>query len=230
MPLPEKNKKIGRPSIRDEVYDNLLNWIMEGVLRPGEKIVDKELAVHLGVSRTPVREALRRLEDKDLVESSANRWTRVAPIPVREPEMIYPVIWTLEKLAASEALANMRPADFTRMAQANEVLASAIDANDPIAASRADADFHDVFIERSLNTHLMKILKDLKIRYRRLEVNFFEGTSYAASSLEEHRDLIAALKDSDIGGAEQIIHCNWEKSLERLRRIDAKQNGAGNES
>ncbi|WP_022667480.1 GntR family transcriptional regulator [Desulfospira joergensenii] len=81
MPLPANNNPIERPSIREEVYKKLLTWIMEGVLKPGEKIVDKELALHMGVSRTPVREAIRRLEDQDLVESAANRWTRISKIP-----------------------------------------------------------------------------------------------------------------------------------------------------
>lgn len=225
MPLPSKDNRINRPSIRDEVYGSLLDWIMEGTLRPGEKIVDKDLAAHLGVSRTPVREALRRLEDKDLVESSANRWTRVAEIPAREPEMIYPIIWTLEKLALAEAMGRMTAADFHRMEQANIILEEAIDRDDPVAASKADADFHDIFIECSENIHLIKILQDLKIRYRRLEVYFFEGTSYAESSIKEHQDLIDALKNKDLGRAEQIIHSNWEKSLERLRTTVKKQAG-----
>ena len=96
MPIPEKIRPISRSSMREEVYRTLLMWIMEGELRPGEKLLDKELAEKMGVSRTPVREALRRLEDKNLVESSANRWTRVTDISVEEPAMIYPIIWTLE--------------------------------------------------------------------------------------------------------------------------------------
>jgi DNA-binding GntR family transcriptional regulator len=223
MPLPIKNNRINRPSMRDEVYNSLLNWIMEGVLSPGEKIVDKELAEHLGVSRTPVREALRRLEDKDLVESSANRWTRVTKISPQEPELIYPIIWTLEQLAVSEAAENIRKEDLKKMTHANNKLAAAIETGNPIAASKADADFHDVIIERSLNPHLIKILKDLKIRYRRLEVNFFKGSSFDDSSLKEHETLISSIKIGDIKCASQTIYTNWKKSLERLRTITLKQ-------
>ena len=61
MPLPEKSRQIERPSIRDEVYNKLLSWIMKGILKPGEKILDKDLAKSMGVSRTPVRD--RELED-----------------------------------------------------------------------------------------------------------------------------------------------------------------------
>ena len=99
MPIPYDAKQLNRSLMRDEVYSTLLQWIMEGELRPGEKLLDTELAENLGVSRTPVREALRRLEDKALVEAAANRWTRVTKITVDAAELIYPIIWSLEPLA-----------------------------------------------------------------------------------------------------------------------------------
>ena len=228
MPLPGRENQIARPPIREEVYDKLLNWILEGFLRPGEKIVDKELAEHMGVSRTPIREALRRLEDRGLVESAANRWTRVSKIPSKEPEMIYPIIWTLEKLALSIAGSKMTEEDFTKMEQANNELKAALENNDPVAASKSDAQFHGIFLERSQNTHLIDIIKDLKIKYRRLEVNYFEGLSIAESSIEEHKAIISALRSGDIALAEKIIHSNWERSLERLQTIEEnrKKHGA----
>lgn len=219
MPLPLKDNEIHRPSIRDEVYSKVLNWILEGVLMPGEKIVDKDLALHLGVSRTPVREALRRLEDKNLVESSANRWTRVSKIPSKEPEMIYPIIQVLEKLAISQAMAGITEEDLAKMARANTDLKTALEKKDPVAASRADADFHDVFIARSQNDHLIQILKDLKIRFRRLETTYFKGLSHDPSSIKDHAAIILALRARDMETATGLIHSNWEKSLERLRPI-----------
>ena len=200
---------------------------MEGFLRPGEKIVDKELAEHMGVSRTPIREALRRLEDRGLVESSANRWTRVSKIPSKEPEMIYPIIWTLEKLALSIAIRTMTEEDFTKMEQANIELEAALERNDPVAASKADARFHCIFLERSQNIYLIDIVKDLKIKYRRLEVNYFEGLSIAESSIEEHKAIISALRTDDIALAGKIIHSNWKRSLERLKAIEENRENHG---
>lgn len=223
MPLPVEEDQINRLPIREDVFRKLLNWIMDGTLRPGEKIVDKELAEHMGVSRTPVREALRRLEDKGLVESAANRWTRVSEIPSTEPEMIYPIIWTLEKLALSIAIGSMTEEDLRKMEQANNEMKSALENNDPVAASKADKDFHDVLIERSQNFHLINILADLKIRYRRLEVNYFEALSYGESSIEEHQTIISALKNRDIALADKTIHSNWKRSLERFRAIEASR-------
>jgi len=220
MPLPIKEAQISRQSIRDDVYEKLLNWIMEGSLRPGEKIVDKDLAEHLGVSRTPVREALRRLEDKGLIESAANRWTRISPIPPKEPEMIYPVIWTLEKLALSEAADRLSEKDFQKMEMANQALETAFKTNDAVAASRADSEFHAIFIQRSDNDILVDMLEQLKIRYRRLEVNYFEGTDYWDSSIKEHAAIISALRNQDLSRADALIHSNWKRSLERFRNLE----------
>ena len=217
MPLPARENRINRPPLREDVYTKLLNWIMDSTLRPGEKIVDKELAEHMGVSRTPVREALRRLEDRGLVESAANRWTRVSKIPAKEPEMIYPIIWTLEKLALSIAISTMTDEDFTKMEQANNAMKAALEKNDPVAASKADAQFHGIFLDRSQNVHLIEIVKDLKIKYRRLEVNYFEGLSIAESSIEEHKALISALRTGGITLAEKIVHSNWKRGLERIK-------------
>lgn len=222
MPIPVNSKPINRFSMREEVYSTLLTWIMEGELRPGEKLLDKDLAEKMGVSRTPVREALRRLEDKELVESAANRWTRVAEIAIEEPEMIYPILWTLEELAVAQALKHMTEPDFVKMEQANEALDSALALGDPIRASRADARFHDVYIELSGNHFLIAILQDLKIRYRRIEVAYFEGSACAKDSVAEHRLILAALRTGDLVRVQSMIRLNWQSSLSRLKNIEYK--------
>ena len=219
MPIPKRIKPISRFSMREEVYSTLLMWIMEGELRPGEKLLDKELAEQMGVSRTPVREALRRLEDKGLVESSANRWTRVTDISIEEPEMIYPIIWTLEELAIGEASKNMTEADFNKMEAANTVLENALAESDPVGASRADAQFHEVYIQRTGNPFLINILQDLKIRYRRVEVTYFEGSSLATDSVEEHRQILEALRSGDVVRSQSMIRSNWQSSLSRLKHM-----------
>lgn len=224
MPIPLKTKPFNRSFMREEVYNTLLGWIMEGELRPGEKLLDKELAEHLGVSRTPVREALRRLEDKGLVESAANRWTRVSEVSIDEPVKIYPIIWTLEELAASEAISLMTGSDFTAMEQANTRLRQALSAENPVEASRADIEFHEVFIRRSGNPQLVSILHDLKISYRRVEVTYFEKETGGKSSLDEHYRILQALQLGDLEKARTMIRRNWQNSLQRLLELAATKN------
>ena len=227
MPIPTKTKQLNRALMRDEVYNTLLQWILEGELRPGEKLLDTALAENLGVSRTPVREALKRLEDKELVEAAANRWTRVTPITIDAAEQIYPIIWTLEELAVSLALPSLAAKDLTQMRQANADLAEALRQVDPVGASKADARFHDVFIRRSQNPFLIGILEDLKIKHRRLEVIYFEGTMCASDSVAEHRRIVAALQNEDLRQARACIRSNWTFSLARLRTNPEAKSSAG---
>lgn len=219
MPMPEKSHTINRLTMREEIYEKLLTWITEGILLPGEKLVDKALAEKMGVSRTPVREALRRLEDKGMVESLASRWTKVTQISKEEPGMVYPIIWTLEELVLSLAIPRMTRQDFKKMEMANQQLEAALSDNDPVAATRADAIFHDVFIHRSENVHLINILHDLKLMYRRMEILYFEGHTHATASVQEHKKFIAALEVQDIEQAQNILKTNWKNSLDRLGRI-----------
>ena len=226
MPIPDNPRPIPRLSMREEVYNTLLAWILEGELRPGEKILDKELAEKMGVSRTPVREALRRLEDKELVVSAANRWTRVAEVSLREPEMIYPVIWSLEELAVALCFSEMGEGDFAAMEAANQALEQALEVRDPVRAYRADAQFHHVYIAKSNNSYLINILQDLKIKYRRVEVTYFGGCTCARDSLEEHRQILTAFRAGDLGRVQRMIRTNWQNSLQRLKEI---QPGVGRE-
>jgi len=215
--------------MREEVYNTLLKWIMEGVLRPGEKILDKDLAERLGVSRTPVREALRRLEDKELIESAANRWTRVARISLKEPEKFYPIIWTLEELAIAESIALLDEEDFRQMEAINRSLQKATRNNDPVTASWADVEFHQIYIAKSANDHLISILRDLKIKFRRIEVCYFGGAHSADESFQEHNKILEALKDRDLAGAQHLIRTNWQNSLKRLQTLDLEQEPDGDD-
>ncbi len=224
MPIPANTKPLNRSFMREDVYNTLLSWIMKGKLHPGEKLLDKELAETMGVSRTPVREALRRLEDKDLVESSANRWTRVSEISIKEPEMVYPVIWSLEGLAVSLAMDQLTAGDIKKMQQANLALGEALGEANPVKASRADVLFHDIFIERAGNPHVVTILRDLKIKCRRVEVIYFGGSACSKHSLDEHDRILQALKSRDVALARSAIQANWQNSLERLKQIEC---GAG---
>ena len=217
MPIPEKNRQIKRSAMRDEVYETLLGWIMKGVLLPGEKLLDKKLAESLGVSRTPVREALQRLEEKNLVEASAGRWTRVANISISEAEMIYPIMQALEELAVSLAMPKLTDKDFAEMEQANADLKAAVQARNSDKSSGADARFHNVIIKRSENHHLVNILDDLKIKYRRLEIVYFKRRVSALSSVNEHNQIITALKGKNLDKAVELIRLNYRNSLQRLR-------------
>jgi DNA-binding GntR family transcriptional regulator len=136
--------RVPRRLLRDEAYDVLLAAIVNGDLEPGQVVRDGELAAQVGLSRTPVREALARLADDGLVESKPNAYTRVTPLNRRDCEEAFVMLRALHVLAVTEAVARMTPDDVARMQQANAAFAAALDAGDVDAALAADDDVHAV--------------------------------------------------------------------------------------
>src|SRR5271166_5004202 len=152
MPVPVSGAKLRRTLAREEAYTQLREWIVDGTLRPCEFLRDQEIAASLGISRTPVREALRRLEDEDLVETASNRWTRVAPLDLTKAAETYRCIEALELLALELAIPKITVADLHAMADANRSMQMAIDRQEPLNAVVCDEAFHEVVISRADNS------------------------------------------------------------------------------
>lgn len=218
MPIPQI-AALKRTFIRDDVYQSLRGWIVGGELAPGETLKDKELAAQLGVSRTPVREALRRLEDEGLVETAANRWTRVTPIALADAEQIYPIIQALEVLALTLALPQLSAVHIQQLQEANEQLKAALINHDPQAAVQADGAFHQMLVNAANNAELSNLLEQLKVKYQRIELAYFSHGDLLIASYEEHQRLITALQNQDFETAKQALVSNWQASINRLRHL-----------
>src|SRR5687767_5555023 len=110
MPLPNDRSAVSRVFLRDSAYERLEAAIVDGTLRPGERLRDDDLSEWLGVSRTPIREALARLADAGLVETAANRYTRVAPVSIAEARTGFAIAASLHALVAELAIARLSAA------------------------------------------------------------------------------------------------------------------------
>ncbi len=201
--------------MRNDVYGHLKKMIVQGTLEPEEKLRDIDLANKLGVSRTPVREALRRLEDEGLVETKHNAWTRVSPVPFDLAERIYPIISTLEPLALEMAFESLTPENFTQLRNLNAELEQALISNDAKKAALLDSAFHDVFIVASRNPELIAILSGLKTNHIRLEIKYWQAGVSALQSVQEHARLIAALQNGNLEQAKRELAWNWIRALDR---------------
>jgi DNA-binding GntR family transcriptional regulator len=219
MPVPVTTTAIARPSLNQEVLARLRTWIVGRVLQPGEPIRDQELAQRLGVSRTPVREALLRLEAEGLVETSRNRWTRVSPVSVQTAEEIYPIIEALELLALrlpNNVLVSERVA---AMCRANRDLVQAIDKRDAHAAAAADFDFHQAIITGCGNGELIGTVEGLRRKHQRLESEYFSWAPAASASVKEHDRIVAAIEIGRVETAARALSANWRNSLRRFRQM-----------
>jgi DNA-binding GntR family transcriptional regulator len=208
------------PSLRERVYHALRDALVAGELPPGQRLRDQELAARLGVSRTPVREALQRLENEGLVETSPRALTRVTPLDARAAREAFPVVAALHALAARSGTPHLTAVNLEAMRAANEELAAAItvsDQSNPEAVARAiqaDDRFHGVLLTAAANAELTKTLDRLIPKVRRLEYAQFRSLG-GRRSVHQHEAIIAACARGDAPEAARHTEENW-LSLGRL--------------
>jgi DNA-binding GntR family transcriptional regulator len=210
---------MSRTLAREEAYTRLREWIIDGTLQPGETLRDQAIAAALGVSRTPVREALRRLEDEGFVETALNRWTRVTPLDLEKAAETYAIVEALECLALQLAFDRVTRQDIASLIEANRAMRQAALRQDAARADQADERFHHVWISRASNSELIALLGRLKTRMRRVELAYFDAASRVRQSFREHTSLIRALKNRSLAHATAALHRNWQGSVQRLREI-----------
>ncbi|MES2041876.1 MAG: GntR family transcriptional regulator [Pseudomonadota bacterium] len=217
MPIPTNTAPLSRSLAREEVYRSLKQWIIELQLAPGEILRDQDLAAQLGVSRTPVREALRQLEDEGLVITSFHKWTKVAPSNLTDIIQLYPVVAALEAAALELALPYLTSADLQELEASNAALAQAITNHDHQNATELDAHFHAIIVRASQNLEIEKLLANLRPRIKRIELAHFGDQRMAPQSIEEHEAIITALRAGDAHAAAQAIKQNWSLPPELLK-------------
>ena len=212
MPVPASAVPLTRRCLSDDAYAQLRDWIIDGTLAPGESLRDEALAEALGMSRTPVRDALQRLENEGLVVTSSTRRTSVSPVTLKQARDIYPITVALEVMALRLALPLMDAPALDAMRAANAELAAALAAGNAAAATLADEAAHGAFIARCGNDELQAMLADLKAKVRRLECAFW-GWADRTPSVRDHEELIAALEARDGETAERVLARNWDRGL-----------------
>ena len=185
MPVPAEHGALDRDLLRDQAYVAIRDAIVAGTLAPEERLRDQELCAWLGLSRTPVREALSRLEQDGLVETAPQRFTRVAPLDRRAARDAFPVVAALHQLAAELALPRLTDADRGAMRAANDA-------------------FHGVFVTASANSEISRALDRLMPRIRRLERLRFSSLGGRAS-VKQHAEILTAAPQD----AADLVKHNW---------------------
>lgn len=208
--------KIQRKFIREEAYLTLRDWIVDGTLAPGAQLRDKELAEQLGVSRTPIREALLRLEDEGLVQTKPNRSTHVSSIDCHNAFHLYSIVWTLERLALIQSIGSIKEKHIQTMTDANTRFLHSMKAQERLSALDADYAFHSVYIDLCENQELISIISDLKNKLKRLDLYYFDKIHDAVLSYEEHEQIINALKNQNLDQAIAAVENNWKSSFARF--------------
>ena len=209
IPMSDGSSALKRGLLRDDVYTRLRDAIVDGTFAPGEQLRDLDLAQWLGVSRTPVREALMRLGVAGLVTTAPGRSTTVAPLDVRTIRDAQGVVAAMHRLAVQQAVPLLTADDLTAMREANRAFARAMRRQDPDAALAADDEFHAIPVRATGNEALAAVLDQFTPVLRRVERLRFSSLS-GRSSLALHERLVDLAEDGDAEAAADVSHETWQ--------------------
>lgn len=200
--------------LRDIVFKTLREAIITGNLKPGERLMEIRLANELGVSRTPVREAIKKLEQEGLVVMRARKGAVVAPINEKDVREVLEIRKALESLACRLACSKAGADKIRQLRSINKVIARAVKDEDIILISEKDVEFHDVINSMTENEHLVSILKTIKEHIFRYRLEFIKDMPDRNVIVEEHNRIIDAIAAMDVDTAE----------LEIGKHIDSQEN------
>jgi len=208
VPIPQDGPAAGRTLLRDDVFRRLRVAIVDGTFEPGEQLKDGELADWLGVSRTPVREALLRLAQGGLVVAQPGRSTIVSTLDRQAVRNARDVVAAMHELTVREAVPQLTEADVETMRDANRRFEAAIEVGDVDGALRADDDLHGVLVAIARNSAVVAVLDQFTPVLRRAERLRFASLD-ARASVERHDELIRLCATRDVEGAAVVAFDTW---------------------
>jgi DNA-binding GntR family transcriptional regulator len=209
-----------RGSRVDDAYRLVRSRILDNVYPPGHQALEQSLATELGISRTPVREALIRLEKEGLVEVIPRHGMRVLPVSPNDMKEIYEILTALEGMAA-ELLAKRKPADaeLAPLERASRDMARALRADDLEAWAEADACFHRHLIELAGNRLLAEAVLHFWDRAHRVRRLTLRLRPKPVDSTKEHLALVERIRAGDPRGAHDVNRAHRERASRELLAI-----------
>ena len=217
------------------VYQQLRQLIVTGQLPPGVRIAERAVVARMGLSRTPVRSALHRLQQEGFVASvgrAGDQRLIVTPLTQKDARELFVIVGHLEGLAAREAAAlpdTERRAVVKHLRDVNRELAvAARQKRSPARVFELDNDFHRGYVEHVVGPRLRALHRSIKPqieRYVRLYVNVLLDT--LPTSVGEHDAIIDAIAKGNLVGAQRSVEVNWRNAAERLTRVIAEHGERG---
>ena len=203
--------------LRDVVFNTLRQAILKGELKPGERLMEIQLANKLGVSRTPVREAIRKLELEGLVLMIPRKGAEVAEITRQDMEDVLEVRTALEELAVKDACDHITDAQLSELKKAsNEFKKALLEGKDLVTCADADMHFHDVILSATNNRRLIQMLNNLSEQMYRYRMEYLKDERTHKTLIEEHDAIRRALKKHDkvkAGAAIRVDIDNQKRSI-----------------
>ena len=209
--------------LREKIADKIRADIIKGVYKNGERLVEPKLAKNLGISRTPIREALRQLESEGFIEIVPRRGAIVKELTIKDIDDLYAIKANLEGLAARQAVLNLTEEQIESLININKKFRDIAEKNPSLTDEylKDNIDFHNIFISASDNEKLIDILDSLAKNFQRLKSLLVSDSGRAAMAVVEHKRIIDAFVSKDPDLAEKSVRdhiiSGWEYLKERIK-------------
>lgn len=207
-----------KPSRTRDIFEELTLSIMQGMFKPRERLMERALAAQFGVSRTPIREALHKLERMGMVRIVPNQGATVADFSNEDIESLYQVRLPLEQLAGRLACQRISPKEIQTLETLNQELEEAIRQNNFQKMVEKDQAFHLVLIRFSRNPFLVKTIEDLRFRSYPISYYYWRNEKYLRAALADHRRILTALRTRNGCQMDRLIKAQLHNSKSRYMK------------
>ena len=183
--------------LRDVIFETLRKAIISGDIKPGERLMEVALAEQMGVSRTPVREAIRRLEAEGLVTMVPRKGTHVSELSAKDIIDVLEVRGALDKLATALAAKRMKPQQIRSLENIHKQFIACVEKENIDGAIRKDIEFHDAIYAASGNSRLIGVLSSLREHIYRFRVIYLREMNIAEYVEQEHHQILDAIREGN---------------------------------
>ncbi|MEY8339160.1 GntR family transcriptional regulator [Lachnospiraceae bacterium 62-35] len=210
--------------LRDVVFNTLRQAILKGELAPGERLMEIQLADRLGVSRTPIREAIRKLELEGLVLMIPRKGAEVARISEKSLKDVLEVRRAMEELAIELACQRMESDDIKDLSEAHYRFSEAVRGGEPMEIAEADEHFHDIIYEGTGNVRLVQLINNLREQMYRYRLEYVKDADKRQILLSEHERILKAVRERKTEEARELIRVHIDnQEITVSRNIKEKE-------
>ena len=209
--------------LRDVVFQTLREAILKGDLRPGERLMELQLAAKLGVSRTPIREAIRMLEQEGLAVTIPRKGAEVARMTEKNMEDVLQIREALDDLAVQVACDKMTEQQLKNLTLAMKNFENAIQTGNLSKIVAYDVEFHDIIYESTDNPKLVTLLSNLREQIYRYRVEYLQGKENYPMLIKEHETILEALREKNKERVVEAMRSHIRNQAETVKNIIREQ-------
>ena len=218
MPIRKQAPYEAPKSAKVRIYEALREWIIDGTLQPGEKILDSEISQYFSVSRTPVREAVQMLAEQKLIDVRPGKESRISELDVIDVPQTYKMLAEIHATAVEFAFGKITDETVQALKEVNERFRQAYRDHDIRGCRACDNEFHEIIIRLAGNDFLTSFCETLSGHAARIENIYFSKVGDMDELIHEHKAIIRAIEENDLNSAKEYMRKNWLHTPEVLSK------------